>query len=468
MTTGPEGPAAPDQPEGVGRLGRQLEPDLGRLRRHRELVRAGGQLARRAELLRRPRAVRFAGHGRRRGRPVVGPPARPGLPRFRRPAGARAAVPDRGHGRAGAGRDAVGPQRLRLQLDAAGGRRHQPVGQQSAADRDRQHERHHRHGPVRVRPGPRPRWGGRPADLPAALRRPGRQHPGPDDRRVGAARRRAAGPALPGAGRGHPAAAPGGRRHRRARRRRPDHRAVAGRAGDQPGSATTGSSSGTLSVRFDFPTGTDVRGETFDLVNSALVCGQTSQDLNRADVAPGQTADLRRHRPVHLQRRLHGRASSCSRTRPGPPTHRCSAPATRGIGTGSVSIPLPSATDARPSDFNAAVERRRRTTPRSSSPTTATTASTCRRGWTITATNGTTTCGTAHDQPAAGDARRRHRLHQGRRTVHRVGRLHVPAGTRQHFDGIAVSGTAPQPVDPSQGQLHRGVEQRRRTTRPST
>src|SRR5206468_845998 len=45
--------------------------------------------------------------------------------------------------------------------------------------------------------------------------------------------------------------------------------------------------SGTLHVGIDVPAGTDTRGETFQLVNSRVVCGNTGADLNESDVAPG-------------------------------------------------------------------------------------------------------------------------------------------------------------------------------------
>jgi hypothetical protein len=45
--------------------------------------------------------------------------------------------------------------------------------------------------------------------------------------------------------------------------------------------------SGTLHVGLDVPAGTDTRGETFELVNSRVVCGNTGADLNQSDVAPG-------------------------------------------------------------------------------------------------------------------------------------------------------------------------------------
>jgi hypothetical protein len=56
---------------------------------------------------------------------------------------------------------------------------------------------------------------------------------------------------------------------------------------DAPPGAT-----GTLHVQFGFPAGTDVRGETFQLVNSQLTCGggNAAMDLQANDVAPG--ADL--------------------------------------------------------------------------------------------------------------------------------------------------------------------------------
>jgi hypothetical protein len=44
---------------------------------------------------------------------------------------------------------------------------------------------------------------------------------------------------------------------------------------------------GTLHVTFTFPDGTATRGETFELINSRLQCGNTATELTRSDVAPG-------------------------------------------------------------------------------------------------------------------------------------------------------------------------------------
>jgi hypothetical protein len=44
---------------------------------------------------------------------------------------------------------------------------------------------------------------------------------------------------------------------------------------------------GTLHVTFTFPDGTDTHGETFELTNSRLQCGNTASELTRSDVAPG-------------------------------------------------------------------------------------------------------------------------------------------------------------------------------------
>ena len=59
---------------------------------------------------------------------------------------------------------------------------------------------------------------------------------------------------------------------------------------DQPTFDAPPGLSGTLHVRFTFPVGTDTRGETFDLVNSELVCGggNTAMNLTATDVAPDE------------------------------------------------------------------------------------------------------------------------------------------------------------------------------------
>jgi hypothetical protein len=59
---------------------------------------------------------------------------------------------------------------------------------------------------------------------------------------------------------------------------------------DQPTFDAPPGTSGTLHVRFTFPAGTDVRGETFDLVNSQLTCGggNAAMGLAASDVAPGE------------------------------------------------------------------------------------------------------------------------------------------------------------------------------------
>lgn len=59
---------------------------------------------------------------------------------------------------------------------------------------------------------------------------------------------------------------------------------------DQPVFDAPPGLTGTLRVRFDFPAGTVTRGETFDLVNSRLVCGDgnVAMPLQATDVAPGE------------------------------------------------------------------------------------------------------------------------------------------------------------------------------------
>jgi hypothetical protein len=51
--------------------------------------------------------------------------------------------------------------------------------------------------------------------------------------------------------------------------------------------AENGGDTGTLTVQVSFPGGTDRHGESFDLVDSALVCGNSAQELNFSDFAPG-------------------------------------------------------------------------------------------------------------------------------------------------------------------------------------
>jgi hypothetical protein len=58
---------------------------------------------------------------------------------------------------------------------------------------------------------------------------------------------------------------------------------------DQPTVSAPAGMSGTLHLSFSFPAGTDTRGETFQLVNSQLTCGDGNavMPLEAADVAPG-------------------------------------------------------------------------------------------------------------------------------------------------------------------------------------
>jgi hypothetical protein len=83
--------------------------------------------------------------------------------------------------------------------------------------------------------------------------------------------------------------------------RHPEASAVVGPVEVQPAAAfwptptvsasftDTTSSAGDLSLDIDFPQGTDSHGETFDLTNSSLDCGNAHDELNYSDVTPGQT-----------------------------------------------------------------------------------------------------------------------------------------------------------------------------------
>lgn len=218
---------------------------------------------------------------------------------------------------------------------------------------------------------------------------------------------------------------------------------------DQPAFAAPPGQAGTLHVRFTFAAGSTMRGETFDLVNSTLSCGggNTTMNLDAADVAPGDTMSFPVNRVVYN--------GPCTvtiqlvqdpRTATTPPLF--GAGTSRASTSGAVQVDPPSLTSTA-SDFSAqwGGSNGRPTVVVSYSggddlPAGA-------RNWSMSVSNGTATCGTATDNPPPAT------IDVDKNCVKSGGTFTVSIDysyfllSHAHFD-VPVGGSAPSPVDPSQ------------------
>lgn len=204
--------------------------------------------------------------------------------------------------------------------------------------------------------------------------------------------------------------------------------------------------SGTLHVGLDVPAGTDSRGETFQLVNSRVVCGNTGADLNQSDVAPGDdlTFSINRTAVSGDDCQVTVQLAQDPRTVTDPPLY--GAGYSRAATSSSFAIPPPSLTSTG-SDFTAQwagssgqpqiVVSYHGGDPLSGAS-----------DWQMSVANGSgTTCGTsASAPPATIDVDKNCVRSGGSFTVDITYRYFLVA--EAHFV-VPVGGTAPQPVDPA-------------------
>lgn len=206
--------------------------------------------------------------------------------------------------------------------------------------------------------------------------------------------------------------------------------------------------SGTLRVRFTFADGTDVRGETFDLVNSQLTCGDgnAAMNLDASDVAPGDVMSFPVNRvtfngPCAVTIQLVQDPNTVTN----PPLYGAgpSKPQT----SGQVQIDQPSLTSTA-GDFDAEWGGS------TGHPTVVVSYHGSddlpdgARNWQLAVSNGTTTCGSVdgNPPPAAIDVDKNCIELGGSFTVTIDYTYFVVA--HPHFE-IPVGGTAPSPVDPT-------------------
>ena len=217
---------------------------------------------------------------------------------------------------------------------------------------------------------------------------------------------------------------------------------------DQPTFDAPPGMSGTLHVRFTFPAGTDTRGETFDLVNSALTCGggNAAMNLNAADVAPGDdmtfTVDRTVYRgpcTVSLQLAqnpqtatdppLYGAGTSAARTSPSvqidPPSITATASDFQAEWAGSNGNPSVVVSYHGADDLAGA------------------------RNWQITLSRGADSCGSTSTAPPATIDVQKSCIAQGEGAFS----VHIEYDyfvvSHASFD-VPVTGDAPSPIDPTQ------------------
>lgn len=160
---------------------------------------------------------------------------------------------------------------------------------------------------------------------------------------------------------------------------------------DSPPGAT-----GTLHIGFAFPAGTDAGGETFDLTDSQLVCGNTALPLTDTDVAPGDVMTFPVDRGIYNGGcTVTVQLAQDPRTSTNPPLY--GAGSSRAVTSDPVSIPPPSLTTSA-GDFDAAW---------GGSADHSTVVVTYHGGddlsgasdWRMTVSNGSTTCGAETGDP---------------------------------------------------------------------
>jgi hypothetical protein len=204
--------------------------------------------------------------------------------------------------------------------------------------------------------------------------------------------------------------------------------------------------SGTLHVGLDVPAGTDSRGETFQLVNSRVLCGNTGTDLDRSDVASGDdlTFSIDRAAVSGDDCRVTVQLAQDPRTATDPPLY--GAGYSRATTSSSFVIPPPSLTSTE-SDFSAqwaGSTGQPQVLVRYHGGDQLSGAS----DWQMTVGNGSgATCGSATSAPPATiDVDKSCVRAGGTFTVDITYRYFLLA--QAHFV-VTVGGTAPQPVDPT-------------------
>ncbi|HKC26796.1 MAG TPA: fibronectin type III domain-containing protein [Jatrophihabitans sp.] len=204
---------------------------------------------------------------------------------------------------------------------------------------------------------------------------------------------------------------------------------------------------GTLHLRFTFPTGSDVRGETFDLVNSTLTCGggNASMDLTASNVSPGDSLSFPVDRatyngPCTATVQLVQDPQSATN----PPLF--GAGPSKAVTSGQVQIDPPSITST-VDDFNA------QWGGSIGNPTVIVSyhggddLADGGRNWQMTVSNQKGTCGTVNGNPPPTTIDvDKNCIPQGGPFIVSVDYTYF--GAQAHFD-VPVSGTAPQPVDPN-------------------
>ncbi|HEV7205001.1 MAG TPA: fibronectin type III domain-containing protein [Jatrophihabitans sp.] len=211
----------------------------------------------------------------------------------------------------------------------------------------------------------------------------------------------------------------------------------------------TSFSDGRLVVSYSFPAGTDTHGETFDLVNSTLTCGgSTSKSLSYPNTSPGQNLvfdgiDRFTYNSTGSPCNVTLQLAQNSATTTSPPLYGAAISRTT---TTAVTIPQPTLTTSA-GDFQA------QWSGTTGQPQVLVTYHgndhlLLASGWTITVTNGTTAdCGTSHNAPTATVDVNKSCVRDGGTFTVSVDYTYLLSN--QHFAGIPVSGTAPQPVDTS-------------------
>ncbi len=211
----------------------------------------------------------------------------------------------------------------------------------------------------------------------------------------------------------------------------------------------TDATTGSLSVTVSLPDGTDTRGETFDLSDADLTCGQASYQLTRSDVRSGQTLVF----DAIPRATYNSLDAPCSvtlalvqdaDTQTDPPLFGASASPSATSATVPIDPPSQSSTA---SDFHA------QWGGSTSNPQIVVTYDggdelALASNWVITATNATTAdCGTSSAAPTATIEVEQSCISQGGRFTVSISYDYLLSHVA--FTGIAVSGDAPQPIDPS-------------------
>jgi hypothetical protein len=217
---------------------------------------------------------------------------------------------------------------------------------------------------------------------------------------------------------------------------------------DQPTFDAPAGLTGTVHARFTFPSATDVRGETFDLVNSQLTCGggNAAMNIDASDVAPGDAISFPVNRttfngPCTVTIQLVQNATTAT----SPPLF--GAGPSKAITSDDVQIDAPSPTSTA-SDFDA------QWGGSNGHPTVVVSyhggddLADGAHDWQLVVSNGTSTCGTVDDNPPpATIAVDKGCIQQGGTFTVDIDYSYFVLA-HAHFE-IPVGGAAPSPVDPT-------------------